>query len=156
RPEDDPRQAVGEYINTAWIDVEGSFAEYWDARGKNLRQNMRKQRRKLEEDRVQTRLEIIRDPVAVRDAVSDYGRLESAGWKAAGGTAVHPSNAQGRFYQEMLGRYCAKGRGCIYRYRFGEEVVAIDLCIENADTIVILKTTYDESYKVVSPAFLMR
>jgi len=33
-----------DYIETGWIDLHGSFDEYWSARGKNLRQNMRKQR----------------------------------------------------------------------------------------------------------------
>jgi hypothetical protein len=89
-------------------------------------------------------------------AVEDYGRLESAGWKAAGGTAVSPDNAQGRFYRTMLEAFCRAGRGRVYRYWFGERVVAIDLCIEGGGALVILKTTYDESIKTISPASLMR
>ena len=148
--------AIGDYIQTAWVDVSGSFADYWEARGKNLKQNIRKQRRKLLEDGVDARLEVLREPDAVAEALEDYGRLESAGWKATGGTAIHPSNAQGRFYRTMLERFCANGRGCIYRYLFSGKVVAVDLCIESDDTLVILKTTYDETIKTLSPAFLMR
>ncbi len=148
--------AIGDYIQTAWVDVSGSFADYWEARGKNLKQNIRKQRRKLLEDGVEARLEVLREPDSVAEALEDYGRLESAGWKATGGTAIHPSNAQGRFYRTMLERFCANGRGCIYRYLFSGKVVAVDLCIESDDTLVILKTTYDETIKTLSPAFLMR
>ena len=36
------------------------------------------------------------------DGLRDYGALESAGWKARGGTAIDPDNAQGRFYLAML------------------------------------------------------
>ena len=43
-----------------------------------------------------------------------------------------------------------------YRYWFDDKVVAMDLCIQDDVAIVILKTTYDESYKVVSPSTLMR
>ena len=85
-----------------------------------------------------------------------YGQLESAGWKAADGTAIHPDNAQGRFYRKMLENFCAIGRGRMYQSWFGDKVVAMDLCVHDAEVIVVLKTTYDESYKVVSPSTLMR
>jgi CelD/BcsL family acetyltransferase involved in cellulose biosynthesis len=156
RPASTARLAVGDYIQTAWVDVVGSFADYWEARGKNLRQNIRKQRRKLQEDGVETRLEILRNAACVASAIEDYGRLESSGWKASGGTAIHPDNVQGQFYREMLERFCSEGKGCIYRYSFAGKVVAVDLCIESTETLVVLKTTYDESIKMLSPAFLMR
>ena len=89
-------------------------------------------------------------------AIEDYGKLESSGWKASGGTAIHPSNAQGRFYREMLERFCSNDRGCIYRYSISGKVVAVDLCVESERSLVILKTTYDETIKTLSPAFLMR
>jgi CelD/BcsL family acetyltransferase involved in cellulose biosynthesis len=156
RPAETPNLAVGSYIQTAWIDVEGTFASYWEGRGKNLRQNMRKQRRKLGEDGIVARLEVLRDKAGVAEAIEAYGQLEAAGWKAAGGTAIHSDNSQGRFYREMLERFCSNGRGCIFRYYFDDRVVAVDLCIESNDVLVILKTTYDESIKLFSPAFLMR
>ena len=56
----------------------------------------------------------------------------------------------------MLENYCAQGRGRIYRYWFGDKVVAMDLCIHDELVLVILKTAYDESYKSVSPSTLMR
>jgi hypothetical protein len=48
------------------------------------------------------------------------------------------------------------GKGRIFRYLFGGQVVAMDLCIESGGVLVVLKTTYDEKFKVVSPATLMR
>jgi hypothetical protein len=92
----------------------------------------------------------------VFDAIRDYGTLESSGWKAAGGTAIHSDNGQGRFYSEMLQALCADGSARIYRYKFGERVVAVDLCLVGSGALVILKTTYEESFKAYSPAFLMR
>ena len=156
RPTDTPRLQTLDYIQTAWVEVTGSFEDYWNARGKNLRHNMRKQRSKLDADGIRTRLEVLRSPDEVGEALVDYGILESAGWKAAKGTAIHPDNSQGRFYRTMLEAFCEQGAGRIYRYRFGDKVVAVDLCIEADDVLVILKTTYDESNKTLSPAFLMR
>lgn len=156
RPGNDAKLQTLDYIQTAWVEIEGSFDAYWNARGKNLRTNMRKQRTKLEADGVRLSLEEITRAEDVAGVIADYGRLESAGWKADLGTAVHPDNDQGRFYRTMLEAFCREGRGRLYRYRFDDKVVAVDLCIEGPDTLVILKTTYDESIKTLSPAFLMR
>jgi CelD/BcsL family acetyltransferase involved in cellulose biosynthesis len=156
RPPDRGRLRTLDYIETAWVPLEGSFDAYWEARGKNLRTNMRKQRAKLGAEGTNTRLEELTRPEEVAGVIADYGRLESAGWKAAGGTAIHPDNAQGRFYRAMLEAFCAAGAGRMYRYRFGDEVVAVDLCIEARGALVVLKTTYDERVKACSPAFLMR
>ena len=156
RPADGGAIETLDYIPTARISIEGGFAQYWEQRGKYLRQNMRKQRNRLEKEGVKTSLEMTTSATGVAQAIADYGQLESAGWKAAGGTAVHPDNAQGRFYQAVLENFCRKGSGRIYRYRFNDRVVVVDLCIEGAGSLIILKTTYDESIKTLSPAFLMR
>ncbi len=156
RPTESASLHTLDYIRTARVPVTGTFDEYWDLRGKNLRHNMKRQRAKLVQDGVATRLEILTRAEEVGPAMEDYGRLESVGWKAASGTAISPDNAQGRFYRSMLEAFCRAGKGRIYRYRFGERVVAVDLCIEGGGALVILKTTYDESIKSISPAFLMR
>ena len=156
RPGDSGQARTQDYIATAWVDIDSSFDAYWEARGKNLKQNTRKQRNKLQADAIEPRMDCVTDAADVAQAIADYGSLESAGWKTANGTAIHPDNAQGRFYRAMLENFCQAGRGRIYRYRFGEAVVAMDLCITDGEVIVILKTTYDESYKAVSPSTLMR
>ncbi|MDP2171365.1 MAG: GNAT family N-acetyltransferase [Rhodocyclaceae bacterium] len=156
RPEEEPCIKTMDYIDTAWVDIDQAFDTYWEARGKNLKTNTRKQRTKLQTENVTLSIECLTQPAAVAQAIEDYGVLESAGWKGKDGTAVHPDNAQGRFYRKMLENLCAQGRGRIYRYRFNDKVVAMDLCIEAGDRIVILKTAYDETYKTVSPSTLMR
>ena len=156
RPDNGPKVRTQDYIQTAWVDVEGSFEAYWEARGKNLKQNTRKQRNKLLAEGIEIGMECVTGPEDVKKAIEDYGSLESTGWKAADGTAILSDNAQGHFYQIMLENFCALGRGRIYRYWFGEKIVAMDLCIHDHAAIVILKTAYDESYKTTSPSTLMR
>lgn len=156
RPTDTSNLRTQDYIQTGWVDIEGGFDAYWEQRGKNLRQNTRKQRNKLQTEGTVTRMECITTAADVPKAIADYGLLESAGWKTADGTAIHPDNVQGKFYRKMLESYCQLGRGRIYRYWFDDKVVAMDLCIHDETAIVILKTTYDESYKTISPSTLMR
>lgn len=146
-----------DYIPTARISLRGTFDDYWAVRGKNLRQNMRKQRNKLDSESIVTRLQLSTKPEEVAEAIADYGRIESAGWKGKNGTNVHPANAQGKFYQILLEQFCQRGVGRIYRYWYNESVVAMDLCIEGNNSIIILKTAYDESIEnATSPALLMR
>ena len=155
RPADSGRIRTLDYIRTAWLPVDGSFDSYWQSRGKNLRANMRKQRKKLEADGFSTRLEVLTRREDVSTVIESYGRLESAGWKAELGTAIDPHNPQGRFYRAMLMNFCDAGGGCMYRYWIGDKVVAVNLGIELDGTLVILKTTYDESAKTLSPASLL-
>lgn len=157
RPADSTTLATLDYIRTAKILLDCSFAQYWAARSKNLRQNMKKQRARLDKEAIATRLEVSTEAGDMALAIADYGRLESAGWKGRNGTAIHPENAQGRFYRSMLETFCANGRGRVFRYWYDERLVAMDLCIEGDDHIVILKTTYDENIgNATSPALLMR
>ena len=156
RPAPTSSLATLDYIQTARITVAGTFDSYWEARGKNLRQNMRKQRARLEKEGVRPHLDVLTATDDIERAVTAYALLESAGWKAAGDTALAPDNVQGRFYRSMLTGLAAEGKARVYQYRFNDRIVALDLCILGAGTLIILKTTYDEAYKALSPAFLMR
>jgi hypothetical protein len=157
RPVPAPTIDTSDYIRTAKISVEGSFDDYWNARGKNLRSNLRKQRTKLTRDGIVTRLEVSRAPEQMAAAIADYGRLESAGWKAKNGTAVHADNDQGRFYRAMLEGFGRRDAACVFRYWFNDELMSMNLCIEGDGALIVLKTTYQESLNGhFSPSFLMR
>lgn len=155
RPADSARLSTLDYIDTARIVVDGTFVAYWEARGKNLRQNMRKARNKLEKAGLAARLDLITCPTQVRQAIADYGQFESGGWKAKDGTAVSLDNNQGKFYADLLEAHCQAGHGRIYRLMFNDSIAAMDLCVDLDDVIVILKTTYDEAMAEYSPAMLM-
>jgi len=144
-----------DYIDTGWIDIAGTFEDYWAARGKNLRQNMRKQRNKLAAEGIVTSMRVLRAPGEMADAIARYGVLESSGWKASEGTAIHPDNEQGQFYIQLLKNAAKHDGAVVYEYLFNEKTVALNLCIQRQDTLVILKTTYDESIQAYSPAFLL-
>lgn len=144
------------YIETARITITGTFDEYWENRGKNLRQNLRKQRNRLPREGITTKFIKITQAEAMRDAVDAYGQLESAGWKSDLNTAVNINNAQGKFYQAILENFAKTQQALVYQYWYNDTLVATDLCILDAQNIIILKTTYDESIRISSPAFLMR
>jgi CelD/BcsL family acetyltransferase involved in cellulose biosynthesis len=155
REEDQADTKNIDYIDTGWIDIAGSFDEYWEKRGKNLRQNMRKQRNKLAAEGVITSMRTITAADDMPGVIERYGILESSGWKASKGTAIHPDNAQGKFYIDLLQTAARSGNAVVYEYVFNEKTVALNLCLQSNGMLVILKTTYDESIQIYSPAFLL-
>lgn len=156
RPADTATLRLDDYIETGWIELSGTFDEYWAARGKNLRQNMRKQLNKLAAEGTLVEFRTLRGAGEMAAAVARYGELESAGWKAESGTALHPDNEQGRFYTELLSLEAARGRALVYEYWLDGALAASNLCLKHDKSLVVLKTTYDEKYTQLSPAFLLR
>ena len=155
RPANTADNESSDYIRTAWTELHGSFAEYWNQRGKNLRQNMRKQRNRLAGEGISGHLRVLDQAADMAAAIERYGALESAGWKGGQGTAVHPDNSQGRFYRRLLENAAMRGEAVVFEYLFDDRVVATNLCLRRDDVLVILKTTYDESIQSYSPAFLL-
>jgi hypothetical protein len=156
RPADGSKVRSFDYIPTARIEVEGSFDDYWAGRGKNLRHTVKRQRNKLARAGIETRYEVVSDSAAMAGAVRDYGAMESSGWKGEAGSAVHPDNRLGRFYTKVLEGFANDGAGEVWRYWYDDRLMATDMCIHHAGTVIILKTTYDETERATSPAHLMR
>ncbi|MGH8550281.1 MAG: GNAT family N-acetyltransferase [Methylococcales bacterium] len=156
RPADNGALLGSDYIRTASIPVVGSFADYWSKRGRNLRQNLKRQRSRLNRESVNTRLRTVTSADEAGDAVDSFGKLESSGWKAEQGTALHPDNSQGRFYRKLMEEYCGRSEVLIFEYYYDDRLVASDLCLHRQGIIYILKTTHDEAQQGTSPANLMR
>jgi CelD/BcsL family acetyltransferase involved in cellulose biosynthesis len=156
RPESQGKLVTLDYIQTARVTIKSSFEDYWAERGKNLRQNLKRQRNRLERENTQIELRVIQSADQIEQAIVDYGKLESAGWKNAGGTAIHIDNEQGKFYRDMLINFCQHQNARVFQYLYDGQLVATDLCIKDDHSLIILKTTYDETITTSSPAMLMR
>lgn len=155
RPNNSARMLTFDYINTMHIELNVDYGTYWQARGKNLRQNMRTVHNRLEKNGLEYQVRCITDPDEVSSSVEHFARMECSGWKATEGTAVRFDGEQGRFYVDLLRSFCEAGAGCIYALTFNGVIVAMDLCIHQGGSVIVLKTTYDEVYKEYSPAMLL-
>jgi hypothetical protein len=145
-----------DYIQTARITMTGTFEEYWKHCGSNLRHNLARRRRRMAEKQLTGELVARRAPGEVADAIREYGRLESGGWKAKDGTAVSLDNTQGRFYRDIFEHFCERGEAVIYQFMVDDKVVASDLCLLRNGMMIVLKTAYDEAFNEFSPALMMR
>jgi len=145
-----------DYINTARINLTGSFEDYWKQRAGKFKYNLSRRRRRMQELGMSSELIVRRKPEEVAAAIHEYGSLEASGWKNSGGTAVVEDNAQGRFYREMFEHFCERGEGHIFQFLVNGRVAASDLCLLRDGMLVLLKTTYAEDLGEISPALLMR
>jgi hypothetical protein len=139
---------------TMGIRAAGEFEDYWSARPKELRDNVRRHARRVDDEGLEPRLERIDDASRIGRAVDRYGELESQGWKGQDGTALHPTNQQGRFYRALLEAFASTGRGRVYELFFGDRLVASRLVISGPSMHVILKTTHDEKLRRYVPGHL--
>jgi hypothetical protein len=144
-----------DYVATAGLTIAGRFEDYWATRGKNLRHNMKRQQAKLEAANTTPQLRCLTDPHDMREALKGYADLEAGSWKAQHGTAVGDDNAQGRFYGEVMHAMAHTGQARVYQYLFDRQVVAMDLCLTQGPTMVILKTACRDDLPGLSPAMLM-
>jgi hypothetical protein len=144
-----------DYVATGWVNIAGTFDEFWQARGKNLRHNLRKQRRRLEEAGNTLAFEFVDRPSDVDAAFLQFAALESAGWKSAEGTSIAIGNEQGAFYRAMLREFAAQDAAFAIRLQLNGKPIAVDFGIRDSASLVLLKTTYDENLKEYSPAQLL-
>lgn len=145
-----------DYIETARTVISGAFEDYWKTRGSSLRDGVRKYRNRLQKAGVTPRMELITDPATIGEAVDRYGLLESATWKGASDTALHPDNVQGAYYRDLLTAYAAKGWASAWECWYGDKLVAANFYIHREGTYLSLKTAFDATHKDTSPSMQLR
>ena len=145
-----------DYIETGSFTVAGDFEEYWNNRGTNLKQNIKKQLSRIEKEGRRLVPRIIEHPSDMAAAVREYASLEAKGWKAKSGTSLVPGNAQEKFYAALMNAYAARKEALVLQLWLDERLVSSDLCLRRRNVLTILKTTYDEDEKRLSAALVMR
>jgi CelD/BcsL family acetyltransferase involved in cellulose biosynthesis len=152
---DDSRLETTAHAKTMNIELNSSFDTYWSNRPSKLRQNIRRYFRRLDNDARRVTLDVVSEQSALMEALNRYGEVESAGWKGKSGTAIHRTNAQGRFYADVLTRFSKDGNGRIYELYFDDQLAASRICISGGGLLVMLKTTYHESLRQYAPGRLL-
>jgi CelD/BcsL family acetyltransferase involved in cellulose biosynthesis len=131
------------------------FEAYWNTRSRDLKQNIRRYFKRATEAGTPCRLERVTEPDKIGAAVDRYGLLESEGWKGRDGTALHPQNAQGRLYRELLETFAKQGNAVAYELWAGDQFAASRLMISGPRMHVMLKTTYSEALRQHAPGRLL-
>src|SRR5690606_19533647 len=66
---------------TMAVEAPDGFDAYWNARSRDLRQNMRRYMKRVEREGFMPAIRAVVDSGSIGDAVDRFGELESLGWK---------------------------------------------------------------------------
>ena len=134
------------------LEPSGTWAEYEAALSKNLRGDVRRRRRRLEEaGAVTVEVATEADP-----AVLDEGfAIEGSGWKDEEGTAIRSQPETLRFYTELARRAAAHGWLRLCTLRLDGKAVAFHYNLEADDVLYHLKGGFDVEYDRFSPGKLL-
>ena len=152
---EDVRSELLVKARTMSIEVTDHFENYWSERRKKLRDNIGRYQRRVQSSGAESRVIAVSAPGAMTENVAKYGELESAGWKGRQNTAIHASNAQGRFYSEVMSKFAERGDAALLHLSFDDTHVASRMAIFGGPLAVFLKTTYHEAYGKFAPGRLM-
>jgi len=111
---------------------------------------LRRQRRRLLEHGL-LKLATARDADTIVPALSDYLRLEAAGWKGRAGTAARRHAAILNFVQEAVTALAAEGGARVDRLIQDERTLAATITLRAGETAWLWKIAYNEAARRASP-----
>jgi len=134
---------------------ETSWAAYESGLDKNLRQNLRRRRRRLEEEG-QVALDIFDGTQGLEELLEEGFRVEGSQWKEAQGTSINSSPAKRRFYTEVAYWAAEHGWLRLYFLRLDGRTIGFDYCLQCHKVLYGLTTGYDPAYGKFSPGKVLR
>lgn len=138
-----------------YIDTSKGWAAYEAALAKKLRSELRRRRKRLEEQG-SVQVEIDDGTAELEGRLAEGFRIEEAAWKGSSGTAINSNEATRRFYTEVSRWAAERGWLRLCFLSCGDKHLTFDLSFETEDAHYLLKTGYDPSYRKLAPGMLMR
>ncbi len=114
------------------------------------RRELKRQRRLLERDG-EVRVEMARDPGAVRRGLEDFLAIEAGGWKGRQRSALIMDRYRSAFAREAVNALAEDGRVRVFTLRIGDRPVASLVVFVDRGEAYAWKTAYDETYAKASP-----
>lgn len=100
-------------------------------------------------------LDFVREKDGLKTAFEEFLKVESAGWKGEGQTALTQNLTQKSFYEAILNSFSKQGRCVIHTLKLDGEPIASQFAILSGETYYMLKIGYDESYKSSGPGTVL-
>jgi CelD/BcsL family acetyltransferase involved in cellulose biosynthesis len=94
-------------------------------------------------------------PADVGALLEEIVAVEAAGWKGARGTALAQDAERRRFFEEYAALSAAEGSLRVARLRIEDDTAAVQLAVEQAGRLWLLKIGYDERFARCSPGTLL-
>jgi CelD/BcsL family acetyltransferase involved in cellulose biosynthesis len=138
-----------------YVELGGDWKEYEAERGRKLRSELRRRRRRLESA---GRFSFdVQDGRERLDELLDEGfRVEAASWKGLRGSAIAVQPATLEFYRTIARWGAARGWLRLGFLRLDSRAFAFDFCVEANGVHYLLKTGYDPAYRGFGPGVMLR
>ena len=114
------------------------------------RRELKRQRRLLERDGP-VRIEMAREPDAVRLGLEDFLAIEAGGWKGRQRSALIMDRYRSAFAREAVNALAGDGRCRVFTLKVGEKPVASLIAFVDRGEAYAWKTAYDETFAKASP-----
>ena len=148
------RMLATERPGIAVLDTDVPSADFWNAAPRNLKDGLRKSRRRLEREGLRTDIVEARRPAEVSDAFDAFVGLEGRGWKRSMGAYVGRPEA-GAFLKRFLTSAARSRRVSLRSLLIGGRLAASQLAVQVQDSLFLFKMAYDETMRTVSPGNLL-
>lgn len=137
-----------------FLALSGAYADFERTLGKNLRGDVRRRRRRLDEAG-EVVLDL-RDGTEGLDALLDEGfAIEGSGWKTAAGTAIVSRPETARFYRRLAHWAAGSGWLSLAFLRLDGTAIAFHLNLVHDGVLYHLKGGFDPAFERFSPGKLL-
>ena len=137
-----------------YVPIEGDFEDYLKGLSKNLRKQVARRRRRLEEAG-HVSMEIQTSAAGLSSALEDFVALESSGWKQQSGTAVASRDANRTFYSELAAWAASRGSLRLSFLALDGRPIAAEFALEENGVRYALKSGFDPGFRNFGPGQLL-
>jgi CelD/BcsL family acetyltransferase involved in cellulose biosynthesis len=121
---------------------------------RKFRQELRRRARSLDAEIGATR-QLTRVTSNECDILTDFFKLEAAGWKGRVGTAINSSAETLLFYRDIARLSAQRGAFSLYMLHAGTKLIAANFSVQTGQVLHIMKGAYDESLSRWGPGHLL-
>ncbi|MES2606239.1 MAG: GNAT family N-acetyltransferase [Pseudomonadota bacterium] len=137
-----------------YVTTQQGWQAYGKKLGKEFRAEIRRTRRRLEEQGTLT-VEFGNGDSQLDARLEEALAVEAAGWKQRNGTSIQSSPREARFYRDLAHWAARENMLRLCFLRLDGNVIAMMFAFENQQQWHLLKTGYDEAYARFSAGKLM-
>lgn len=129
-----------------------TWEDYEATLGRNLRQNLRRYRRKLDWEAGAPVVErLVSEPQEVAETMAALTRLHQEVKAASGSGGAFGDLRMVAFCQQVAASFLRGGRLRLYRLDVGTDPIAVILCFRYGDVVSFYQTGYDRKYGKYGP-----
>jgi CelD/BcsL family acetyltransferase involved in cellulose biosynthesis len=141
-------------LRSPYIDLEGTFEDFERTLPSKFRREVRRRRRKLEEEGEVT-LEVEEGRERLDELLDEGFAIEGSGWKTARGTAIASRSETDRFYRLVAAWAAARGMLELRFLRLDGRPLAFGMSLGTGGEVHVVKVGYDPEWARFAPGTLL-